>query len=74
VNKNDSREFKLWVIEHDAAYSKPYTDRAYAVKGHVTLARNMVASLSAQGVCTSPDDSRAKKCPLKNVCFNLEVK
>lgn len=73
VNKNDSREFKLWVVEHDPKYSKPYTDRAYAVKGHVSLARN--GKPFPARVCQSPDDSRAKKCPMRDLCFrDMEVK
>jgi hypothetical protein len=73
VEDKNNQDFTTWVVEHESLMSRSHTDRAYAVKGHVTLARS--GKPLPPRVCASPDDSRAKKCPLKNVCFrDLEVK
>jgi hypothetical protein len=72
VNKNDSREFRLWVIEHDPLLAKLYTNRAYQVKGAVTLARAH-GKLPAR-VCSTLNDALAKKCLMRDVCFGKETK
>lgn len=67
VENKNNQDFKVWITEYDKSLANPYTDRAYAVKGHVSLARNG-KPLPAR-VCQSLEDSRAKKCPLRDVCF-----
>lgn len=68
-NKND-QNFKVWVIEYDAAMSVPYVERIYAVKTQTILTRTHGLNKLPVRVCQSRGDALARKCPMRDCCFS----
>lgn len=73
IEDKNTQAFKLWVIEYDAALSKPYVERLYAVKGSATLTRTFGLAKLPKRVCNSRHDKLAKSCPVRDLCFSKEM-
>lgn len=69
VENKSNQNFKLWVIEHSAERAWPYTPRMYEVKGRTLLVKQHGRSKLPPRCCKTIEDSRAKKCPMKRLCF-----
>lgn len=67
VENKNTQELKTWAIEHDPELAKPYTDRCYAVKGGVLIARK--SGKLPPRKCVSCSESRAQACPMRTICF-----
>jgi hypothetical protein len=68
VENKNTQNYKVWAIQVDHELARPYTDRMYEVKGHVTLARDGKAKLPPRK-CRTCTDGLAQKCPMRKVCF-----
>jgi hypothetical protein len=70
VECKDNQHYKVWVVERDKEIALTYTERCYAFKGALTLARAQ-GKLPARK-CGSCKDRLAEKCVMRRVCFQLE--
>lgn len=70
VENKSNQDFRLWVVEADFQRYEPYRDRLYAVKRDVALAkRHGVNSAFPVRACQSINETRAKQCPMRKLCF-----
>nr|BBH90119.1 hypothetical protein KTC_48700 [Thermosporothrix sp. COM3]BBH90184.1 hypothetical protein KTC_49350 [Thermosporothrix sp. COM3]BBH90249.1 hypothetical protein KTC_50000 [Thermosporothrix sp. COM3] len=70
VENKNTQKVKMWAIEHDKELAQPYTRRMYEVVGGVIKAQKS-GRLPARK-CTAPDEPRAQKCPVRELCFSLK--
>lgn len=68
-NKNN-QDFKVWITEYNRDLALPYIQRAYQVKGGLTLAR--AHNTYPPRLCATADDSLARKCAMCDTCFALK--
>jgi hypothetical protein len=71
VENKNTQQYKIWCIQHDPALARPYTDRCYAVKGAVTVAR--ATGKLPERMCATCTDARAQKCHMRRICFKGRV-
>jgi len=74
-NKNN-QEFKVWVIEYDRSKAVKYIQRIYDRKEAVILVRThgLVKLPARIPACQSRGDERARKCPMREICFSNAMK
>lgn len=70
-NKNTC-DFKLYVIGYERERAQQYIDRIYSVKKYIALTKVYGRAKWPERVCASFTDARAKKCPMRTVCFSVE--
>lgn len=68
VENKSTQDFKVWVVEYNRELVYPYTNRINEVRGRTLLSRKSLEHLPARR-CQTSDDPRAKRCPLRKVCF-----
>lgn len=68
-NKNN-QDFKVWITAYNRDLALPYIQRAYQVKGGLTLAR--AHNTYPPRLCATADDSLARKCAMCDTCFVLK--
>lgn len=68
VENKNTQAVKVWCIERDPDLTARYLNRMYAVKGAVVTRRIPART------CTSCQDRRAEKCPMKALCFSGGLK
>lgn len=72
VENKNTCDFKVWVIEYDQERAWPYTNRMNEVKGRTLLVKQHGRSKLPVRCCKTIEDSRARKCPMKRLCFQEE--
>ena len=72
IENKSNQDFKLWVIEHSEERAWSYTNRMYEVRGRTKLVQAHGTSKLPLRCCQSINDSRARSCPMRNVCFSQE--
>lgn len=72
VENKNTCDFKLWVVEYDRERAWPYTSRMQEVKGRTILVKQHGRSKLPVRCCKTSEDSRARKCPMKKLCFHEE--
>lgn len=68
VENKSNQDFKLWTVEYEQERAFPYIQRIYDVKGKTAIAK-MPGGVLPLRCCKSMNDTRAKSCPMRNVCF-----
>lgn len=63
----NTQEFRLWLLDYQQPLAWPYTERAEQVKGALIV--NRAKGLVPDRICQTITDSRAKRCPMRKVCF-----
>lgn len=69
VENKNTCDFKVWVIEYDQERAWPYTSRMNEVKGRTLLVKQHGRGKLPPRCCASIQDTRARKCPMKKLCF-----
>lgn len=68
IENKSNQDFKLYLTEYDPALCNEQIVRIYDVKKYLTLYPKNKSNLPAR-TCFSSSDPRARKCPMKSVCF-----
>lgn len=68
VENKNTQDFRLWVVEYEPERAFPYIQRIYDVKGSTAIAKMPGGELPLR-CCKSINDTRAKSCPMRKVCF-----
>lgn len=68
IENKSNQDFRLYVTEYDESLCNEQVQRIYEVKKYVTLCSKGKSALPAR-TCQSVNDPRARKCPMKSVCF-----
>lgn len=76
VEGKNTQELKVWAFSYNREDALPYVQRCYDFKGalrvaHDALQRHNVLKLPER-VCETCNDTPAKRCPMKDLCFGLE--
>jgi hypothetical protein len=72
VENKNTCEFRLWVVEYEKERAWKYTNRLEEIKGQVALVRSQGVSTFPLRCCQSPNDGRARQCPMRAKCFEQE--
>lgn len=67
VENKSNQDFLLLPMEYERERVMPYVERAYQIKGKTKIARSQ-GKLPLR-CCQSPNESQARSCPMRNVCF-----
>lgn len=72
VENKSNQDFRLWIVEYEQERAWPYTNRMQEVKGRTLLAKQHGRAKLPLRRCQSKEESRAKACPMRAVCFQQE--
>jgi len=67
-NKN-TQDYHTWVIDYDEELVKPYIARLRKLQRYLALYREEQKVPVRNGLCSSITSERARKCPLRALCF-----
>jgi len=70
VEDKNNQDFTLFTVEYSRELAAPAAQRASQVKAYVQVARKR--DVLPARCCSSPTESRAKQCPVRDFCFKHE--